>query len=381
MSHPVVPSDTTTPTGGRIFHPKAAEPAPVTVVGKQAWLKNNLFSSPLNSAITLVLLALLGSFIPALADWLFISAHISGQTQDACTGDGACWVFIKVWIQPLMYGNYPDASLWRVNLSLILLGAVLSSPYWLPPKLRNKVDIMLLLAFPFIAIIILDGRLLGLEYVSTAYWGGFSLNLFLASASIILGMPLGFLWALGRRSNMPMARSICVVLIEFFRGVPVLALFFMGSVMLPLFFPEGTNVDKLLRVWIVLTLFMAGYMAEVYRGGFQAIPSGQYEASAAIGLSYWQTTLLVILPQVIKVSMPNILATSVMLFKNTTFLMIIGIFEILSTAQNALTNSNWLGGFSTEAYLFVAVIYWICCFSMSMVATRIERKLDTSHKS
>lgn len=388
MSHPVEPSRTTMPTAaiptpadGRIFHPKPALPAPIDSVGKRAWLKTNLFSSPLNTLVSMTLLALLAWAIPPLLDWLFISANLSGQTQAACTGDGACWVFIKVWLQPLVYGSYPDASLWRVNLSLTLLAAVLSSPYWLPRQLRNKVDILLLLAFPFMAIILLDGRLLGLEYVSTAYWGGFSLNLFLASASIILGMPLGFLWALGRRSQMPMARSICVILIEFFRGVPVLALFFMGSVMLPLFFPEGTNVDKLLRVWIVLTLFMAGYMAEVYRGGFQAIPSGQYEAAAAIGLSYWQTTLLVILPQVIKISMPNILATAVMLFKNTTFLMIIGIFEVLSTAQNALTNSSWLGGFSTEAYLFVAVVYWICCFSMSMVATRIERKLDTSHQS
>ncbi|WP_221798418.1 amino acid ABC transporter permease [Oceanobacter mangrovi] len=376
-------TDTTSRFGkpARIFQPSAAQPAPIKSTGAYAWLRQNLFSSALNTIVTIAIVAFLATIIPPMFNWLFLDSNLSGSTQADCTGDGACWVFIKVWLQPLLYGSYPDGQIWRINLCLLLLFVTLAAPFWLPHRMRNKVDIAMLLVLPFVAIVILDGRLLGLEYVSTDYWGGFALNLFLASASIILGMPLGFLWALGRRSQMPMARSICVILIEFFRGTPVLALFFMGSVMLPLFFPEGTTVDKLLRVWIVLTLFMAGYMAEVYRGGFQAIPQGQYEAAASIGLSFWQTTLLVILPQVIKVSMPNILATAVMLFKNTTFLMIIGVFEVLSTAQNALTNSNWLGGFSTEAYLFVGIVYWICCFSMSSVASYIERKLDTSHRS
>jgi general L-amino acid transport system permease protein len=216
--------------------------------------------------------------------------------------------------------------------------------------------------------------------VRTDYWGGFSLNVLMAAASIIMAFPLSFLWALGRRSEMPFARSLCIVLIEFFRGIPVLALFFMGSVMLPLFFPEGTNVDKLVRVWIVLILFMSGYMAEVFRGGFQAIPNGQYEAADSLGLSYWQKTLLILLPQVIKISMPNILATLVMVFKNTTFLLIIGVFEMLSTTQTALSNSNWLGGHAAEGYLFVGIVFWICCFSMSMLSNSIERKLETDHK-
>lgn len=365
----------------RIFEPSPAQPAPISHSGGYAWMMENLFSSPLNTLITLAILGVLAWLLPPMFDWVFLSSNLSGTTQEDCTGEGACWVFIKVWLQPLVYGSFPDEHLWRVNLALVLLFVVLASPFLLPHKYRNKLDLAFLLAFPFVAILLLDGSLLGLEKVTTDFWGGFSLNLFLASASIIMGMPLGFLWALGRRSSMPMTRSICITLIEFFRGTPVLALFFMGSVMLPLFFAEGTNVDKLLRVWIVLTLFMAGYMAEVFRGGFQAIPEGQYEAATALGLSFWQTTWLIILPQVVKVSMPNILATSVMLFKNTTFLMIIGIFEVLSTAQNALTNSNWLGGFSTEAYLFVGLVYWVCCFSMSQVSSHIERKLDTSHRS
>lgn len=362
------------------FTPLPDQPAPKDTVGAAHWIKENLFSSVFNSLATLFIFSLFATLIPPLLDWLFLSANWSGSNQSACTEEGACWVFVNAWSKQFFYGSYPSDELWRVNLCLIALVLIIVASYRLSAELRNKVAIPLFLLLPFISIILLDGRLLGLEFVSTDYWGGFSLNVMLAAASIIIAFPLSFLWALGRRSDMPFIRSVCIVLIEFFRGTPVLALFFMGSVMLPLFFPEGTNVDKLIRVWIVLTLFMSGYMAEVFRGGFQAVPKGQYEAADSLGLSFWQKTLLIILPQVIKVSMPNILATFVMLFKNTTFLLIIGIFEMLSTTQTALTNSNWLGGHATEGYLFVAVVFWICCFSMSRISSSIERRLDTSHQ-
>lgn len=364
------------------FKPLPDKPAPADVVGVIPWLKDNLFPTPLNSLVTLALLAFFVTVIPPLFDWLFFSANWSGTTQDACTNkDGACWVFVIAWSKQFFYGSYPIEEVWRIHTCLIALVAIIIASFKLHKDLRNKVAIPLFLLLPFFSIVILDGSLIGLAYVSTDYWGGFTLNVMLAAASIIVAFPLSFLWALGRRSDMPFIRSVSVILIEFFRGVPVLALFFMGSVMLPLFFPEGTNVDKLLRVWIVLTLFMSGYMAEVFRGGFQAVPSGQYEAADSLGLGFWQKTLLIALPQVIKISMPNILATFVMLFKNTTFLLIIGIFEMLSTTQTALANSNWLGGHSTEGYLFVAVVFWICCFSMSMISSSIERKLDTSHRN
>jgi len=365
----------------REFKPLPAQPAPLDTVGPIRWMKNNLFPSTMNSIVTILIATFLISVLPGVIDWLFISADWTGTSQDECSKEGACWVFVSAWMQQFIYGSYPDSELWRINISVLLLIAVIAAPYRLPTNLRNKVGLPLFLLFPFICLTILDGRLIGLSYVNTDFWGGFSLNVFLASASIIIAFPLSFLWALGRRSDMPFIKSVCVILIEFFRGVPVLALFFMGSVMLPLFFPEGVNIDKLLRVWIVLILFMSGYMAEVFRGGFQAIPEGQYEAADSLGLSYWQKTLLVIFPQVIKVSMPNILATFVMLFKNTTFLLIIGIFEILSTTQTALSNSNWLGGHASEGYIFVAAVFWVCCFSMSMISNSIERKLDTSHKN
>lgn len=365
----------------REFKPSPALPAPIEARGIIGWLKANLFSSPINSMVTVLISLFLLSVLPDTIDWLFISADWSGVSQDQCSKEGACWVFVSAWLQQFVYGSYPDAELWRINLSVVMLAGVIAAPYALPVALRNKLGVPLFLLFPFICAAILDGRLVGLPFVSTDFWGGFSLNVFLAAASIIVAFPLSFLWALGRRSDMPFIKSVCVILIEFFRGVPVLALFFMGSVMLPLFFPEGVNVDKLLRVWIVLVLFMSGYMAEVFRGGFQAIPQGQYEAADSLGLSYWQKTLLIIFPQVIKVSMPNILATFVMLFKNTTFLLIIGIFEVLSTTQTALSNSNWLGGHATEGYVFVAVVFWVCCFGMSMISSNIEKKLDTSHKN
>ncbi|MGH1432265.1 MAG: amino acid ABC transporter permease [Neptuniibacter sp.] len=365
----------------REFKPLPSQPAPKDTVGLIPWVKDNLFSSIGNSLTTLIIIGLLANLLPPLIDWLFLSANWSGTTQADCTKEGACWVFVSAWSKQFFFGSYPTEEIWRIFICLISLIAIIAASYLLPKDSRNKLGIPAFLILPFIWIIILDGSLIGLEYVATDYWGGFALNVLMAAASIIIAFPLSFLWALGRRSDMPFMKSVCVILIEFFRGVPVLALFFMGSVMLPLFFPEGTNVDKLLRVWIVLTLFMAGYMAEVFRGGFQAVPKGQYEAADSLGLGYWQKTLLIILPQVIKVSMPNILATFVMLFKNTTFLLIIGIFEMLSTTQTALTNSNWLGGHSTEGYLFVALVFWICCFSMSMISSSIERKLDTSHKN
>jgi general L-amino acid transport system permease protein len=364
----------------KIFTPLPAKPAPVETMGIIHWMRENLFSSPLNSIATVSISLLLLSFLPALFDWLFFSANWVGTSQDDCTKDGACWVFIRAWSQQFFYGSYLDGELWRVNLCLISLVTVISAQFFLPVHLRNRVGIPLFLLLPFLCILLLDGRLFGLSYVRTDLWGGFTLNILMAAASIIVAFPLSYLWALGRRSDMPLIRNICILFIEFFRGAPILALFFMGSVMLPLFFPEGVTIDKLVRVWIILILFMAGYMAEVFRGGLQAIPQGQYEAADSLGLGYWQKNLLIILPQTIKIALPNILATFVMVFKNTTFLLIIGISEVLNTAQSALTNSYWLGGHAPEAYLFVGLLFWVCCFSMSMISNSIERKLDTGHK-
>src|SRR5210317_268998 len=362
------------------FQPIPARPAPEQTVCPIAWMRENLFSNIPNSIVTLALIAFLIYYIPPIVHWAFLSANWSGTTEDACVKDGACWVFVNAWSYQFFYGTYPIEEVWRINLMIVLLLIVIGMSFKLPKHYRMKASITSWLLLPVVGIAILDGRLLGLEVVSTDLWGGFTLNVFMAAASIIVAFPFSFLWALGRRSEMPFIRSVSVIFIEFFRGVPVLSLFFMGSVMLPLFFAEGTNVDKLIRVWLVLIFFMSGYMAEVFRGGFQAVPKGQYEAADSIGLGYWQKIMLIILPQVIKISMPNILATFVMLFKNTTFLLIIGIPEVVQTLQTALSNSYWLGGHALEGYLFVFLVFWGSCFSMSVLARRIERQMNTDKR-
>ena len=365
----------------REFKPLPAQPAPVSTTGPLAWIKSNLFSTPFNTISTLVILWLLYKVLPPMIDWLVISANWTGTADADCVKEGACWVFIKAWSKQFFYGSYPDAELWRVNLSLFLLFFVIILSFKLPAKQRNTITIPAFLLLPFVCLLLMDGSLLGLPYVATNLWGGYSLNILIAAASIIIAFPFGFLWALGRRSEMPFTRSVSVTCIEFFRGTPILALFFMGSVMLPLFFPEGVTVDKLLRVWIILILFMSAYMAEVFRSGFQAIPNGQYEAADSLGLGYWQKTMLIIFPQVVKVAMPNILATFVMVFKNTVFLFVIGIPEVLQVVNQALSNSNWLGGHAYEGYLFIGFVFWVCCYGMSALASNIERKLDTSHRN
>lgn len=364
----------------RQFQALPDRPAPKDIIGPIAWMRENLFSSFFNIILTLLIGAALVIILPGILDWLFFSANWVGETQDDCTKDGACWVFISAWSKQIFYGSYPEGELWRVNLVLVLLTLVISLSFLLPQQYRNKISIPAFMALPLISLLFLDGSYLGLEQVTTNLWGGFTLNVMIAAASMILAFPLGFLWALGRQSDMPFARSVSITCIEFFRGTPILALFFMGSVMLPLFFPADMTVDKLLRVWIILVLFMAAYMAEVFRSGFQAIPNGQYEAADSLGLGYWQKTLLIIYPQVIKVSMPNILATFVMVFKNTVFLLVIAVPEMLQVVMSALTNSNWLGGHAIEGYLFVGFVFWISCFSMSLLASSIEKNLDTSHQ-
>jgi general L-amino acid transport system permease protein len=363
------------------FKPLPSQPAPIDTVGIIGWLRANMFSSIGNSIASIIAIAFVITIVPPIIDWGFTSANWAGDSQEDCTKDGACWVFVGAWMQQFIYGAYPESQLWRINISFLLLPTVIIAQYYMPDELRKKVGLLLIFSYPIICAAILDGRLLGLDYVSTDYWGGFALNIFLASSGIVASMPLGILWALGRRSDMSFARSVCVVSIEFFRGVPLLTLLFMGSVMLPLFFPAGTEVNKLVRTFIAIWLFQSAYMAEVIRSGLQAIPQGQYEAADSLGLGYWTKMRLIILPQALKISIPNIVSTFISLFKDTTFVIIIGLFEILTTVQSALTNSNWLGGYWIEGYVFVAGVFWVFCFGMSRISASIEAKLNTSHKS
>ena len=355
-------------------------PPPVTQVGAIGWLRRNLFSSWLNSTLTVVSAYLIWLMLPPFVDWALISADWSGTTRDDCTSEGACWVFVSVRFNQFMYGFYPEAQQWRVNLIYGTLFFLMAPLFIKAFRWKTALGGFIIFVYPFIAYGLLDGAWFGLEVIETTKWGGLSLTLILAGIGCVAALPLGILLALGRRAtDMPIVKAICVVFIEFWRGVPLITVLFMSSVMLPLFLPEGVTFDKLLRALIGITLFQSAYMAEVVRGGLQAIPKGQYEAADALGLGYWKKTALIIMPQALKIVIPGIVNTFIALIKDTTLVLIIGLFELLGMIQNALNDPNWLG-FSTEGYAFTALVFWIICFSLSRYSMRIERKLHTGHK-
>ena len=561
-------------------HPDQAPPS--TTVGAVGWLRQNLFSSPLNSAFTLLGIYLLYLVIPPVVSWVFLDADWSGETREACSREGACWVFIKVWFKQIMYGRYPDVELWRINLGFLVLAVgivlllipqfpwkqwvgifllfvfpplalylfagfssenVIAWPYRLmaisalavaivallpllgiwrergaivalavlvltviwglaapstwtvgvlygasggvaavtvalvalpavllataavlpgwrasvagvfwqlavlvgvlalvgytlpimfwdetagpsPPWFMIVTPAMLALAaicpwgygdyagtpglaarllLPFYLLVVylvlggppdafnigaLDwsantepffgGIRSAIPPIETPLWGGLFLTLVIGVVGIVGSLPIGIVLALGRRSDMPIVRSLCVAFIELWRGVPLITVLFMASVMFPLFLPEGMNFDKLIRALIGVLLFSAAYMAEVVRGGLQAIPRGQYEAAEALGLSYWKSMSLIILPQALKMVIPGIVNTFIGLFKDTTLVLIIGLFDLLGMVQLAGTNPKWLG-FATEGYVFSAFGFWIFCFSMSRYSQHLEKKLHTGH--
>jgi len=552
-------------------------PPPLTTVGAVGWLRQNLFSSPLNAAFTLLGLYLLYVLIPPVISWVFLDADWSGETREACSRKGACWVFIKVWFKQIMYGRYPDVELWRVNLGFIILAVgialliipqfpwkqwvgvfllfvfpplalylfagfsnenVIAWPYrkmailalavaviallpllgiwqkrgavvaltvlvltvigglatpstWMvgvlygasggvgtltvvlvalpavllaaatvlpgwrasvagkfwqlsvavgvlaligytlpvmfwnetagptPPWFMVVTPAMLALGaicpwgygnyagtpglaarllLPFYLLVVylvlagppdafnwsattnpfFDGVRAVIPPIETPLWGGLFLTLVIGVVGIVGSLPIGIVLALGRRSDMPIVRSLCVAFIELWRGVPLITVLFMASVMFPLFLPEGMNFDKLIRALIGVLLFSAAYMAEVVRGGLQAIPKGQYEAAEALGLSYWKSMSLIILPQALKLVIPGIVNTFIGLFKDTTLVLIIGLFDFLGMVQLAGTNPKWLG-FAIEGYVFSAFGFWIFCFSMSRYSQHLEKKLHTGH--
>ncbi|MBC8508618.1 MAG: amino acid ABC transporter permease, partial [Chloroflexi bacterium] len=278
-----------------------------------------------------------------------------------------------------MYGFYPDELQWRPNLAGLLL-ILLMIPLFIDAFNRKwLLGGFILFVYPFIGYFLIHGGSFGLEIVETNKWGGLMLTLVLSAVGIVASLPIGIVLALGRRSEMPIVKSLSVVYIEFWRGVPLITVLFMSSVMLPLFLPEGTDFDKLLRAMIGIILFQSAYMAEVVRGGLQAIPKGQYEAAEALGLSYWKSMGLIILPQALKLVIPGIVNTFIALFKDTTLVLIIGLFDLLAIIQQANSDSSWLG-FDTEGYIFAASVFWIFCFGMSRYSIALESKLNTGHK-
>jgi len=343
-----------------------------------AWMRANLFSSPLNTVLTLLSAYLLWLIIPGVIDWAILSAVWVGEGREDCLGEGvgACWPFVTAKWQQFIYGRYPTEELWRVNLTFII-GAVAIVMALREGRYRAHAAIFAVAAFPLLAFIFLSGGMLGLEQVGTELWGGLLVTLVVAVTGIAASLPLGILLALGRRSDLPIIRWFAIAFIEFWRGVPLITVLFMAAVMLPLFLPEGVTFDKLLRCLIGVALFASAYMAEVVRGGLQAIPRGQYEASRAMGLSYWQSMRLVILPQALAKVIPGIVNTFIGLFKDTTLVLIIGLFDLLGIIQLHFTDAGWATPQThNTGYAVAAIIFWLFCFSMSRYATSVEKRLD-----
>jgi general L-amino acid transport system permease protein len=367
----------TTVAGGFERHPEL--PPPAMTVGAVGWLRQNLFSSVTNTFLTLLAFYLLYITVPPLIQWALIDSNWIGTSRDDCTGGGACWVFIAKRLDQFIYGFYPAAERWRVNLGFGLLVA-LCVPLFVK-AFPNKVWLgaFLLFVYPVLAFFLFYGGLFGLEKIASDQWGGLMLTLVLSTVGMVASLPIGIMLALGRRSSMPIARTFCVAFIELWRGVPLITVLFMSSVMLPLFFPEGVTLDKLLRALIGITLFESAYMAEVVRGGLQAIPKGQYEAAKALGLSFWKSMALIIMPQALKLVIPGIVNTFIALFKDTTLVIIIGLFDILGAVEAAIKDPSWLG-YAVEGYVFAALVYWIFCYGMSRYSQALERKLSTGHQ-
>jgi general L-amino acid transport system permease protein len=437
-------------------------PPPLRESGPIGWMRKNLFSSPLNTALTVLALALLWLVLPPILRFAFVDAVWTGTSRIDCADPaqggklpegwfGACWPYVGSYLNQFIYGRYPATEHWRVNAvyAMFAIGLV---PLLIPKAPFKVANIAFLFGFfPIAAFILLtgghfplDGFLVssrlasqpaiaflldlailaaaacglgllfargsgspagpilrnilfafglvllvraacavdfGLEPVATANWGGLLVTLVIAVTGIVASLPLGILLALGRRSQMPVVKLVSVIFIEFWRGVPLITVLFMSSVMLPLFLPDGVTFDKLLRALIGVALFSAAYMAETVRGGIQALGKGQYEGAMALGLSYWQMMRMIILPQALKIVIPSIVGSFIGLLKDTTLVAIIGLFDFFGQIQASRADANWATPVQAlTGYYFAAFVFWIFCFSMSRYSIFMERRLDTGHR-
>jgi general L-amino acid transport system permease protein len=336
-------------------------------------------SSPLNILITLAILFWLLKTIPQLLDWAIFKAVWNGHSSRDCANvDAACWLFVKLRFQQILYGAYPAAERWRVMLCGA--AAVLALVIVASPMVRKKVLVSLVLtvAFPVVAGVLLRGGVLGLADVPTALWGGLFLTLVVALWTIASALPFGLGLALARRSKMPVVSNLAIIYIEVVRGLPLVGILFVAIVLFPLFVPPGVEVNALVRTLVAFSLFNAAIMAEVIRGGLQAVPKGQYEAALSLGLSHWQAMALSIIPQAIRASLPGIVNVSVSIAKETTIILIAGMFDFLGVLQASLIDPEWLVGdqIRQTAYFFAGIVFFAICFSLSCYSLHIERKLS-----
>ncbi len=336
----------------------------------------NFNSSNFNALLSLFVIFTLIKFIPALLNWFIFDANFAGDTKQDCTSSGACWVFVKVWLNRFVYGMYPDTEQWRINTSFFILFVLVGAAFFVPTKFKKYLLIFLLFVYPIIGLKLISGGDFGLKYIETGAWGGLSLTFIVSAFALILCFPIGMFLALGRRSNLPAIRYSSIGFIELWRGVPLITVLFMSAVMFPMFLPDGTYVDKLIRVLVAITLFEAAYMAEVIRGGLQALPKGQYEAAKSLGMGYWKMHFLIVLPQALKLVIPGIANTFLALVKDTPLIFVVGLLELAGMVNLAKTNPEWLG-MAMEGYVFAGLVFWVVCYAMSRYSQNLEKKLST----
>ncbi|MBL0933884.1 MAG: amino acid ABC transporter permease [Rhizobiaceae bacterium] len=369
-----------------------AQNAPEREKGVTRWLRKNLFATPVDGLLTLVGLLIVAYALPNIIRWAFLDAAWVGPDRSVCSTQsqggiqpdgwsGACWAFVNAKFSQFMYGRYPVFERWRVNLTAVMFIALLV-PLLIPRVPFKAINAIVFFGvFPVVAYFLLVGGSFGLLPVQTSLWGGLLVTMVLSFVAISVSLPFGILLALGRRSKLPVIKMICVVFIETIRGVPLISVLFMASVMLPLFMPAGTTFDRFLRAVVGLSIFASAYMAEVVRGGLQAIPKGQYEGASSLGLGYWQSMGLIVLPQALKLVIPGIVNTFIGLFKDTSLVYIVGMFDLLAIVRQNFSDSNWASPQTPKSGLiFAGLVFWAFCFAMSRYSIYMERRLDTGHR-
>lgn len=364
------------------------QPPPTSMTGAVGWLRENLFSTPFNIGLTILIALFLAWIIPDMLRFLVFDAVWSGVDREACliTAErpvvGACWPFAFERLPYFIYGSYPIAERWRVDIFFVILAVAIVWLLWLNAPRRDLGVVYSFIVTPIASYILLSGwPLIGLPKIDTVLWGGVLVTIVVSAVGIVFSLPIGILLALGRQSKMPAIKLFSVMFIEFVRGVPLVTVLFMASVMLPLFVPEHLSPDKLLRALIGIAMFASAYMAEVVRAGLAAIPKGQYEGAQAVGLGYWQMMRLIVLPQALKITIPNIVNTYIGLFKDTTLVFIVGIFDLLRTIEVSRIDPKWAApSTSPTGYVVAAIFYLICCYGMSRYAQATEKRLRKAER-
>ncbi|UZF90693.1 amino acid ABC transporter permease [Bosea sp. NBC_00550] len=333
--------------------------------------------SPLNAVITFACLWLIYRLVTGVWDWLVTRAVLEGGPQACKAGNGACWPFLAAKLRFMIFGFYPYEEHWRPALALVLFLAVMIVS--MIPRFWSRNLLWLWLAVVLGCGVLMYGGVFGLPIVTTTSWGGLPLSFMLSSVGLAFGFVLGVLLALARSSKLPAIQVIAVIFIEMVRGVPLVSILFMASVMLPLFMPDGVTIDKLLRAQVAIIIFAGAYIAETVRGGLQAVPKGQHEAAASLGLGYWLSMRKIVLPQALKIVIPPLVNIFIGFFQDTTLVTIIGLLDFLDTVRASLRDPNWQGIAVMEGYVFAALVYALFSYSMGSYSRFIERRLKTDH--